>query len=193
MWARGGEAGDGSTRGLRAPAVSALPPFVWDRPRFVPEPAASASRLRAPRWAPTEHPVAVFSRRQPTATGGLPRARCGVRATDSVPADPTCVSDFRAPRSRIKVSLLTCRFLLLPPANCQPGGRTRAATRMAGLSGAHVSEGNAESCNPILTRLHIAERTEQPPVRNGASWSYPWMGGSHITRRIWIRSYWSTV
>ena len=66
-----------------------------------------------------------------------------------------------------------------PTANCQPGGRTRAATRMAGLSGAHVSEGNAESCNPILTRLHIAERTEQPPVRNGASLRYPEMGESY--------------
>jgi hypothetical protein len=91
----------------------------------------------------------------------------------------------RAPRSRIKVSLLTCRFSLLPPANCQPGGRTRAATRMAGLSGAHVSEGNAESCNPILTRLHIAERTEQPPVRNGASLRYPEMGESdHHSDRV---------
>ena len=46
-----------------------------------------------PRWAPTEHPAAVFSRWLPTTTGGLPRARCGVRASDSVPADPTCVSD----------------------------------------------------------------------------------------------------
>ena len=51
---------------------------------------------------------------------------------------------------------------------------------MAGLSGAHVSEGNAESCNPILTRLHIAERTEQPPVRNGASLRYPEMGESFV-------------
>ena len=58
-----------------------------------------------------------------------------------------------------------------PTANCQPGGRTRAATRMAGLSGAHVSEGNAESWNAIRTRLHIAEWTEQPPERKDASWS----------------------
>ena len=82
--------------------------------------------------------------------------------------------------SRTKFSVFDMSIFAAPTANCQPGGRTRAATRMAGLSGAHVSEGNAESCNPILTRLHIAERTEQPPVRNGASLRYPEMGESTI-------------
>ena len=116
-----------------------------------------------PDRPPNANPHVVLTDFGPTATGGS----CGARHL--------CTGELRfgicalkmhtaGIRSRTKSSFLTCRFFAARAANCQPGGRTRAATRMAGLSGAHVSEGNAESCNPILTRLHIAERTEQPPV-----------------------------
>ena len=161
---------------------------VWDRAPFVPAAPTSAGSLsRSAKGAEATSRGSATKvdpdRHREPPESPLRRPRFGIRPT----ASPTCVS-IRAPRSRIKVSLLTCRFSLLPPANCQPGGRTRAATRMAGLSGAHVSEGNAESCNPILTRLHIAERTEQPPVRNGASLRYPEMGESIIHETRFIRT-----
>ena len=113
---------------VRVAPVRMGPPSVRTRAR---RERPSASRLRAPRWAPTEHPVAVFSRRQPTATGGLPRARCGVRASDSVPSRPTPHA-YQSPSVAYQGFTFDMSIFAALVTGCPPGGRTRAATRCKG-------------------------------------------------------------